>query len=52
MRLSRWWERVPVRRLDEADLAAQSEVLADPVVLSRYRAKITPVSGEWCLWGT
>jgi hypothetical protein len=37
---------VPGRRLDEASLVALIAALADPVVLSRYRAKITTVSGE------
>ena len=43
---------MPVRRLDEAGLAAVTEALADPDVLARYRAKITTVPGSECLWWT
>lgn len=43
---------MPVRRLNEAGLAALSEALADPVVLARYRAKITTVPDSECLWWT
>jgi hypothetical protein len=43
---------VPGRRLDEASLVALIAALADPVVLSRYRAKITTVPGSECLWWT
>lgn len=40
------------RRLDEAGLAALRSALGDPVVLARYRAKITTVPGSECLWWT
>lgn len=40
------------RRLDEAGLAALGSALGDPVVLARYRAKITTVPGSECLWWT
>lgn len=30
-------ERVPVRRLDDAGLAAVAAAIADPAVLARYR---------------
>ena len=43
---------MPVRRLDEAGLAALAAALADPVVLARYRAKVTTVPGDECLWWT
>lgn len=43
---------MPARRLDEAGLAALAAALADPVVLARYRAKITSVPGSGCLWWT
>lgn len=40
------------RRLDEAGLAALDAALADPMVLARYRAKVTLVPGSECLWWT
>jgi hypothetical protein len=39
---------VPVRRLDDAGLAA----VADLAVLARYRAKVATVLGSECLWWT
>ncbi|MDN5898469.1 MAG: hypothetical protein L0H74_00190 [Brachybacterium sp.] len=43
---------MPAPRLDEAGLRAVEGALADPVVLARYRAKITTVPGSECLWWT
>jgi hypothetical protein len=43
---------MPARRLDAAGLAALATALADPVVIARYRAKITTVPGSECLWWT
>lgn len=43
---------MPSKRLGEAGLAALEAALADPVVLARYRAKITTVPGSECLWWT
>lgn len=43
---------VPVKRLGEAGLVALAAALADPLVLARYRAKITTVPGSQCLWWT
>ena len=40
------------RRLDKAGLAALGSALGHPVVLARYRAKITTVPGSECLWWT
>ena len=45
-------ERVPVRRLDDAGLAAVAAAIADPAVLARYRAKVATVPGSECLWWT
>ena len=41
---------MPAKRLSEAGLAALAAALTDPVVLARYRAKITTVPGSECLW--
>ncbi len=38
-------ERVPVRRLDDAGIAAVAAAIADPAVLVRHRAKVATVSG-------
>lgn len=38
--------------MDESRAAALSAALADPVVLTRYRAKVTTVPGSDCLWWT
>lgn len=43
---------MPVRRLDEAGLAAVGAAIADPRVLARYRAKVATVPGSECLWWT
>ncbi|SMX87167.1 hypothetical protein BSP109_02183 [Brevibacterium sp. Mu109] len=43
---------VPPKRLDEAGQAALAAALADPLVLARYRAKVTTVPGDECLWWT
>jgi hypothetical protein len=43
---------VPVRRLDDAGLAAVAAAIADPAVLTRYRAKVATVPGSECLWWT
>lgn len=43
---------MPARRLDEDGLAALATALGDPVILARYRAKITTVPGSECLWWT
>lgn len=43
---------MPPNRLGEAGIAALSVALADPLVLARYRAKITTVPGSECLWWT
>jgi len=40
------------RRLDEAGLASLGSALGDPVVLARYRDKVTTVPGSECLWWT
>ena len=45
-------ERVPVRRLDDAALAAVAAAITDPAVLARYRAKVATVPGSECLWWT
>ena len=45
-------ERVPVRRLDDAGLAAVAAAITDPAVLARYRAKVATVPGSECLWWT
>ncbi|MDN4161882.1 MULTISPECIES: hypothetical protein [Nocardioides] len=42
---------MPVRRLDDAGLAAVAAAVADPAVLTRYRAKVATVPGTVCrLW--
>lgn len=43
---------MPVRRLDDAGLAAVAAAIADPSVLARYRAKVATVPGSECLWWT
>lgn len=43
---------MPVRRLDEAGLAALAAAIADPGALARYRAKVATVPGSECLWWT
>ena len=45
-------ERVPVRRLDDAGLAAVAAAITDPAVLARYRTKVATVPGSECLWWT
>lgn len=41
---------MPVRRLDDAGLAAVAVAIADPAVLTRYRAKVATVPGRVSLW--
>jgi hypothetical protein len=43
---------VPARRLDDVGLTAVAVAIADPVVLTRYRAKVATVPGSECLWWT
>ena len=43
---------MPVRRLDDAGLAAVAAAIADARVLARYRAKVATVPGSECLWWT
>lgn len=43
---------MPPKRLDEAGLTALAEALTNPVVLARYRSKVTTVPGSECLWWT
>lgn len=43
---------MPVRRLDDAGLAAVAGAIADARVLARYRAKVATVPGSECLWWT
>lgn len=43
---------VPPKQLDEDGRAALASGLGDPLVLARYRAKVTTVPGDECLWWT
>lgn len=43
---------MPPKRLSEVGLAALAAALDDPLVLARYRAKITTVPDSDCLWWT
>ena len=43
---------MPVRRMDEAGVAALASALGDPVRLALYRSKIVTVPGNDCLWWT
>jgi hypothetical protein len=43
---------VAAPRLDDAGLAAVAAAIADPAVLTRYRAKVATVPGSECLWWT
>ena len=43
---------MPVRRMDQAGVAALAAALADPARLALYRSKIVTVPGNECLWWT